>query len=450
MARQHHRGRQAAVVAGIVPALALPVGSVPAAAQGTAATACDAPSAPITLDYWSWGAGYADAAALWNEQNPMVQVQYSDIPVGNAGGYQKMRTAAEAGQAPDVMFLEFDTVPSFLGSGAIIDIGAYAAPDQLADFVAPILSQVALGGDGTMYAAPIGSGPMGLIYRKDLLDQHGIAVPTTWEEFATAAAKVREVDPNAYLVNWDGSGNANWFAGLASQDGAQWFNYDAGTGAWGVTVNGDESKAVAAYWQQLLSTDAASDLATFSPEWSAALANGTLWSWPTAVWGVGVIKSAAPDTGGGWAVAPLPSWGTDKPGSGSWGGGGLAVSKDSENPCWASQFALWMATDPGAMKIVNAAIGIYPTTNTLLADPMFAEPDPFFGGQPVFEVFKDASANLAPFVWGPDMSDTYQAVMDGFSGSFTSGFATTLDQSLDAAQAGTVAAMTRQGYTVAQ
>jgi multiple sugar transport system substrate-binding protein len=300
-----------------------------------------------------------------------------------------------------------------------------------------------------MFAAPIGSGPMGLLYRKDLFDEHGIAVPTTWEELATAAAAVREIDPNAYLVNWDGSGNANWFAGLASQNGAQWFGYDGAANAWTVSVNGPESKAVAEYWQGLLSADTASSLATFSPEWSAALANGTLWTWPTAVWGVGVIKSAAPDTSGGWAVAPLPTWGPDKPGSGSWGGGGLAVSTDSEDPCWASQFALWMATDPEAMKIVNAAIGIYPTTNALLADPLFAEPDPFFGGQQVFDVFKDASADLAPFVWGPDMSNTYQAVMDGFSGSFSSGFATTLDQALDAAQDATAAAMERQGYTIA-
>lgn len=450
MTRQGRPWRRSSMVVGLLPALAMIGGPSPIVAQEAAGTACETPDAPITLDYWSWGAGYADAAAIWNEQHPSVQIRYSDIPVGNAGGYQKMRTAAQAGEAPDVMFLEFDTVPSFLSSGSIIDIGAYTSAEQLADFVAPILDQVALGGPGTMYAAPIGSGPMALIYRKDLLDEHGIAVPTTWDELAAAAAKVREADPNAYLVNWDGTGNANWFAGLASQAGAQWFGYDGGSGAWSVSVDGPESKAVAGYWQGLLANDAASDLATFSPEWSAALANGTLWSWPTAVWGVGVIKSAAPDTSGGWAVAPLPAWGAGTPGSGSWGGGGLVVSKDSEQPCWASQFALWMATSPDAMRILNTAIGIYPTTNTLLADPIFAAPDPFFGDQAVFDVFKDASANLAPFVWGPAMSDTYQAVMDGFSNSFSSGFSTTLDQSLDAAQQGTVSAMTRQGFSVSE
>jgi multiple sugar transport system substrate-binding protein len=271
-------------------------------------------------------------------------------------------------------------------------------------------------------------------------------VPTTWAEFEATAAQVHTIDPTATLANFDGYGNANWFAGLASQAGAQWFA-PQGEG-WKVSVNDAPSKQVMASWQAMLEAGTASDLATFSPEWSAALATGKIWAWPTAVWGAGVIKGSAPDTAGGWAVAPLPTWTAEQKVSGSWGGGGLSVFTTSKHPCEAAQFALWMGTDPEAMKILNTAIGIYPTTTTLLADPLFSEPDPFFGGQKIFDVFLESSQQLPDFTWGPAMTDTYKAVTDAMGKASSSG--TSLTDSLDEAQTSVVASMEKSGYTVAQ
>ena len=42
---------------------------------------------------------------------------------------------------------------------------------------------------------------MGMLYRQDIFDKHGIAVPTTWDEFADAARKLHAADPNVYLTN---------------------------------------------------------------------------------------------------------------------------------------------------------------------------------------------------------------------------------------------------------
>ena len=69
------------------------------------AVSCET-NGPVELEYWTWGGGYPDAAELWNSQNPDIQVNFSDIPVGNSGGYQKMFTAIAAGDGPDVAFIE--------------------------------------------------------------------------------------------------------------------------------------------------------------------------------------------------------------------------------------------------------------------------------------------------------------------------------------------------------
>ncbi|MCW5719550.1 MAG: sugar ABC transporter substrate-binding protein [Devosia sp.] len=423
-------------------------GAAPALAQSadSASSACKPTDGPVELSYWSWGAGYADATSLWNSLHPEIQVVYSDIPVSNSGGYQKMFNAVKAGTAPDIGFLEFDNIAAFGSQGYLADIAPYFTDEEKADFLDPVKVLAALGVEGAMYSTPIGGGPMALIYRKDLFDAAGIALPRTWAELEVAAAKVREVDAGATLINFDGYGHANWFAGLSSQHGAQWFGVDGND--WRISVNDAATKETAELWQRMLDSGAASDLSTFSPAWSSALAEGRIWSWPTAVWGAGVIKGAAPATAGNWAVAPLPVWNEADKVSAIWGGGGLSVFNTSAHPCEAARFSLWMATDPEALKIMNAAVGIYPTTKSLLADPIFTQPDEFFGGQKIFDVFLEASAQTPDFTWGPSMTDTYKSITDAFSLAKANG--TSLAASLDDAQAAVVSSMEKDGFTVKQ
>lgn len=103
---------------------------------------------------------------------------------------------------------------------------------------------------------------------------------------------------------------------------------------------------------------------------------------------------------------------------------------------------------PEALKILNAAIGIYPTTNTLLNDPLFSEPDPFFGDQLIFDVFRAASEVTPDFTWGPSMTGTYQSVTDAFTNAKTGG--ASLSDALDDAQKSVVASMQKDGFTVTE
>lgn len=416
----------------------------PAAMDGVMGM-CPALDEPITLEYWTWGAGYPQAAELWNSENPDIQVNFSDIAVGIFGGYQKLRNAMLAGEAPDVMFIEFDSLPSFAIDGSVIDVAAYLPASTQADFLETMIDQVDVLGQGTMFEVPLGGSPMTLMVRQDLFDQYDIAVPTTWEEFAIAAEEVAATGQGV-IASFDGVNNANWWAGMTAQNGSNWFQ-SSDTG-WSVQVDDAASQEVAAYWQDLIDRGLVDTMPSFSPEWNAAFANNELWTWVTANWGAGVLKAVAPDTTGGWRVVQLPTWGPDKPVGTTWGGGGgLAVMASSEHPCEAAAFATWMSTDLESMEILHSAIGIFPTTYTLFEAPLFAEADPFFGGQSTFSVFVEAAGEQAPITWGPAMGDTYAAIVDAF-GAALEDDSTTLVDALTTADADTEAAIERQGFAV--
>ena len=55
------------------------------------------------------------------------------------------------------------------------------------------------GPNGEVWAIPQDTGPLGMLYRKDIFDQYGIQAPTTWDEFAAAARKLHAANPKAYL-----------------------------------------------------------------------------------------------------------------------------------------------------------------------------------------------------------------------------------------------------------
>src|SRR5439155_110898 len=78
------------------------------------------------------------------------------------------------------------------------------------------------GAGGQVWAIPQDSGPMGMLYRKDIFDKYGITVPKTWDEFAAAARKLHSAAPNVYMTNLAQSQAGVW-CGLLWQAGVKPF-----------------------------------------------------------------------------------------------------------------------------------------------------------------------------------------------------------------------------------
>ncbi|MDP9793844.1 multiple sugar transport system substrate-binding protein [Catenuloplanes nepalensis] len=417
-------------------------------------TACSTPSdstaacapddaEPVTLTYTSWIPGIEEVVQVWNAANPRIQVKVQTGPNGNGGTYQNFFNQLRAGNPPDLGQIEYDALPSFRVQDGLFDLGACenvtAARGQFIDWT---WDQVSFGESDAAYGVPQDSGPMALFYRKDLFDQHRIAVPTTWDEYAAAAEKVKAA--GGYITNFSQS-DVNQFAGLSWQAGASWFASDGDT--WSVDLTGPETTRVADYWQRLLDRDLVSTVPPWTTEWDNAYNSGSAWTWVSAVWGANSISSGAPGTAGRWAVAPMPQWSAGGTVAGNWGGSSTAVFKGSAHPYEAARFALWLNTSEEALTLLAEKANLYPATKTGASLPVYAQGVEFYGGQKIYEVFARAATQVAPgFTWGPTMTSTYANTSDGFKNA-VSGRGTLAD-ALAAAQRSTIDTLKSQSIPV--
>lgn len=395
----------------------------------------------VKLDFWGWAPGYEQSVALFNKTHPGIQVTFDKTPSGAKGGYTKMLTAAQAGNAPCLGMVGYETMPSFAAAGAMMDVTQYMAPAK-SQFAAWTWNQVTIG--GKTYGAPVDTAPMGLLYRKDLFTKYGITKPpVTWDEYAADAAKVHAADPSVYLGDF--GNDAYNYAGLAWQAGAPWFG--TGGGQWQVSVNSPANLKVANFWQGLLDKKLLKTDPSYDPTLYKDMAAGKILSDVNAVWDTPILASSVKGTSGKWAVAPMPVWDAANPVYGNDGGSATVVLKGCAHPKEAAEFATWMSTDPSSVSNLIKVTGIYPAATSGLSNPALSAPDPFYGGQVVFDVFKAETPHIdTSWVWGPTMTQTSTDLGDGL-GTSASG-STRMPDVLNTVQGKTVAQLKQQGMSV--
>lgn len=360
---------------------------------------------PTTLTFWTWVPDIKNEVDLFEKKYPAIKVNLVNVGQGSPH-YQKLRAAIQSGQgAPDVTQMEFQYIPSFTLQDNLLDISGYGAGAIKDQYPAWVWSQLSKG--EVVYAVPQDVGPMGLLYREDLLKAAGVEAPKTWEEFATAAATYRSANPKSYLTNLAPNQPGQIIAYLW-QAGARPFAFD---GAKTVTVNlaSDAGKKVLAFWGKMLAAGNISVDPDFTDSWYQGLANGKYASWPTAAWGPVFLQGTAKNTSGKWRASALPQWDAAAPASGNWGGSTDAVLKSSANPIAAAQLALFINTNKeSALKLATEQF-LFPPSNSILADPKVANQEsPFFGGQKVNTLFKEISDTVTPdFGWLPFMDFVY-------------------------------------------
>jgi len=396
------------------------------------------------LTFWTWVPDIQNEVKLFEAKYPAIHVKVVNVGQG-AAQYQKLRTALKAGKgAPDVVQIEFQYLPSFRLGNNLLNLAPYGASGIKGDYAKWIWSQVSQG--DAVYAVPQDTGPMGNVYRKDLLSAAGIKLPTTWQEFGQAARTYRKANPSKYLTNMPGN-DAGQFIGLLWQAGARPFGYD---GAKTVTINlhTPEVAKVVDLWNPLVKDNMIGVDPDFTDQWYQGLAKGKYASWQTAAWGPVFLQGTAKDTAGKWRAAPLPQWDTQKPAAGNWGGSTDTVLKTTKNPIAAAKLALWINTEQQpALKLATEQF-LFPASQKILKDSTFLnQKSKFYGGQQVNKEFADISATVTPdFGWLPFMDFAYSSFNETLGKAFAN--RTDLGAALTAWEAQLKSYATAQGFTV--
>lgn len=152
--------------------------------------------------------------------------------------------------APDVVtWYAGNRMRFFVDRGLFADVSDLWQADGLEQSMAP--SRPALTVDNQQYGVPYTYYQWGVYYRKDLFEQHGLAVPETWDAFlaACAALKNRGITPITIGTSqlWPAAG---WFDYLDLRLNGLAFHRELTAGA--IPYTDDRVRRVFDHWRRLI------------------------------------------------------------------------------------------------------------------------------------------------------------------------------------------------------
>jgi multiple sugar transport system substrate-binding protein len=342
--------------------------------------------------------------------------------------------------------LESEVLSSFSIRDALVDLSEYGASDVQENYTEGAWKDVSSG--SAVNAIPVDGGPMGMLYRQDILDEYGIAAPTTWDEFSAAAETLQANGAPGVLANFPPNGRA-FTQALFAQAGSAPFEYDSASPLEiGIDVNDQASKDVLAYWSELTASGAVAVDEAFTADYNTKLVDGTYAIYLAAAWGPGYLQGLeGAEDGAIWRAAPLPQWDAANPVQVNWGGSAFSVTSQAKDPEAAATVAKEIFGTEEAWKIGIEEAALFPLWTPVLESDYFRDLEyEFFGGQQINkDVFLEAAAGYGGFTFSPFQNYAYDQLQEEVT-------AVVVDESKDAAtalddlQASLEAYATEQGF----
>ncbi|HET8598858.1 MAG TPA: sugar ABC transporter substrate-binding protein [Segeticoccus sp.] len=360
-----------------------------------------------TVTVWSWDVA-AQAlkrlAPAFENQHPGVHVKVVDIGYDNA--YDKISVGLQSGSGlPDVLTVESDHMATYFSRfpKGFVDL-APAAQKYKNDFD-PAKWAASSDQQGHLFSLPWDSGPVGLFYRKDVLKKAGVnpASIKTWDDYVRAGERVKAKTGKAMLIADVTNGDA-LFPMLLQQLGQSYFSADGKVAVDTPAAHKALGLMQAMQRKGLIDNEKGWDgLVTATKAGKAA-------AQPIAVWWSGTLTSEMPELKGKYGVMPLPTFGGQGAPTTNNGGSTLAIPSQSKNQQAAWAFAKFMLANKANQVSMMKKEGLFPSYLPALDDPFFHQPQPYFGGQPAYEVFASLVKKIPPINYTDDYSKASDVV----------------------------------------
>ncbi len=167
-------------------------------------TADDLRAANITLELWHAqtnenGIALDMVVDLFNETNEYGITVNATCQGGYSDCHNKIVSALAAGTAPNIGQAYNNNMMTYMPSGKLMDLTDYLQDDfgitaeELAQVVPSYLKENRAFPDGKTYATSLGKSTEVMFYNKTFFDEHGLEVPTTYEELAEVAKQISQI-----------------------------------------------------------------------------------------------------------------------------------------------------------------------------------------------------------------------------------------------------------------
>lgn len=341
------------------------------------------------LTYWTWTPSGQAQVDAFMEEHPNVTVELVDTASAGDNNLNLQNAISAGSGVPDVVQVEYQSLPQFVLSEALLDLSEYGFGELESMYTASTWGAVSFS-DG-IWGLPQDSGPMALFYNKRVFDENGIEVPTTWDEYIDAGRTLRESGDDVWITN-DYGGDAGFGTSMIWQAGGQPFQIEGEN----VSINlEDEGTAQwASTWNTLIEEDLLADIPGWSDEWFTALADGTIASLPIGAWMPGVLESGAAAGSGDWAVAPMPTYDGGEAATAENGGSSQVVTAQSDDPDLAAAFLRWLNSSETSIDVFLESGGFPSTVANLESEEFLGYESEYFGGQKINEVLVDAANSV--------------------------------------------------------
>ena len=238
-----------------------------------------------------------------------IRVNYTVLPENDVRAKISQEFSSQAGQY-DVASLSNYEIPFYSANGwlAPLDHVAKDPGFNQADIL-PAYTASLTGKDGKLYGEPFYGESSFLMYRKDIFDAKGLAMPEkpTWDEVAALAAQVDGAEPGMKGICLRGQpGWGQVFAPLTTvvnTFGGTWFDKD-----WNAQVNSPEFTAAVEFYTRLVRDHGPAGAAQAGfTECLNNMSQGNVAMWYDATSAAGALEAEASPVKGkiGYAQAPV-------------------------------------------------------------------------------------------------------------------------------------------------
>lgn len=353
-----------------------------------------------TLTVWSWEPTLTPVVKLFEKKYPNIKIKLVNAGTSTKE-YTALSNAMKAGSgAPDVAQIETHALSEYVFQDQVVNIADMGAKKYKNFYQPGIWSAVSI--NNGIYAMPFGSGPMAFFYNKKVFDAAGVTEPpTTWNDFYTAAQKIRATGNYITADVFD----AGTMDSLIWQAGGTPFSLKGDNLSIKLTTDAG-TKKVEEFWQRMIDEDLINtNVQMWTEDWNHGLDDGSIASLVSGAWMPTTLVNSAPDTAGDWRVAQVPRWKEGEHTNSENGGSTLAImAGGSDEKVKASYTFIDFASHNKEAIQSRIDDGAFPDNLESLKQPEFASTTTirnsegkeveFFGGQEFNKELLTAAENV--------------------------------------------------------